>query len=238
MRVSVIVPAFNAAAFIGKALESIVLQTTRQLELIVVDDASTDNTLEVVRGFQCQVIRHSVNGGVAAARNTGLQAATGDLIAFLDADDEWLPGKLAAQLEVLEQHPKVDAVTGFVQRVHQQHSQPSLVFETFLPLLGTALIRKKVFDDIGVFNPNLRLGEDLDWFLRLRDSRALFIMLPQPVLLYQLHDTNITADQRAVNLSIMNVLQLRWQRHAGKPPPLFDLPIFENGQILVLEVVR
>jgi glycosyltransferase involved in cell wall biosynthesis len=233
MRVSVVVPAFNAAPWIARALESIIQQAHTDLEIIVVDDASTDDTIGVVAacGVSCTVLRGSVNRGVAAARNLGVRAATGEVIAFLDADDEWLEGKLAAQLDALEARPDLAVVTGFVRRVFVNASRPDGVIETFFPLLGAALMRRAVFERVGMFDEDLRLGEDLDWFLRLRDAHEGLVVLPRPVLLYRLHAHNITADSVAVKRSILEVLRLRLQRHEGTPPELPEVPILHTPHL-------
>ncbi|MCD6393437.1 MAG: glycosyltransferase family 2 protein, partial [Planctomycetes bacterium] len=100
--ISVVIPAFNAEEYIGRAIDSVLAQTRQPDEIIVVDDGSTDNTAEVIKPYSPKVhYIHQENGGASVARNTGIEAATGQWLAFLDADDEWLPEKLSMQIEHL-----------------------------------------------------------------------------------------------------------------------------------------
>ena len=111
--VSAVIPAYNAGKYVGRAIESVLAQTRKADEIIVVDDGSTDDTAEVVERFGDAVrfIRQE-NAGASFARNTGIEAATSDWIAFLDADDEWLPNKLKLQTEHLERNPNLVWTTG------------------------------------------------------------------------------------------------------------------------------
>jgi len=116
-RVSVVIPAYNSGRFIARAVESVLGQSRAAAEVIVVDDGSTDDTGEAVRryGERVRYVRQE-NGGASVARNTGVAAAEGEWIAFLDADDEWLPGKLAAQMDLLGRHPELRWATGNFER--------------------------------------------------------------------------------------------------------------------------
>lgn len=117
--VSVIMPAYNARPYIAEAMQSVLSQDYPNIELIVVDDGSVDGSAECAKMFgdRVKVIRQA-NAGVAAARNKGLDEAKGELIAFLDADDVWLPGKISAQVEYLRQHPETAVVYGTFLRWH------------------------------------------------------------------------------------------------------------------------
>src|SRR3989338_5449563 len=107
-RVSVIIPAYNAASFVGEAIESVLTQTVRPAEIIVVNDGSTDETEQALRPYRAALTYIAQpNRGVPAARNSGIQVATGDVLAFLDADDTWSADKLARQVEFLRRHPDV-----------------------------------------------------------------------------------------------------------------------------------
>ena len=135
MKISVVIPAYNAEQHIGRAIDSVLAQTRPADEIIVIDDGSTDATAEVIRSFGDRVtLIQQKNAGVSVARNTGIEAATGDWIAFLDADDEWLPEKLKRQAEHLSRNPDLRWTTGNYYRCHcdQQHrhipdmSEPSV----------------------------------------------------------------------------------------------------------------
>jgi glycosyltransferase involved in cell wall biosynthesis len=191
--VSCIVPVYNGEAFLWEALDSIFAQTYRNLDVIVVDDGSTDGSRDLVAGYPrpVQYIQQA-NSGPAAARNSGLRAARGELISFLDADDVWHPDKLRLQLELLEQHPELGACVTLIQnfwveslrdereafRGHQRE-QPIPGYSSV-----TLLARKSVFDAIGGFDTRLKHGDDTDWFLRA-DERGIAVGVVPELLVHR-----------------------------------------------------
>lgn len=184
--VSVVIPTYNRASLVTRAIHSVLNQTVAPREIIVVDDGSKDNTAEVIRAFGPPVRYVSqVNSGVAAARNTGVRHAQGDWVAFLDSDDDWLPHKLERQLELLDANPDVvwsccnfEYLIG--DRVKSSGLSPVMaqklgrggVIHFFDGLqnnlaIGTCgfLVRSKVLAEVGEFDPSLAAGEDRDiWF--------------------------------------------------------------------------
>ncbi len=134
--VSAVIPAYNAAKYVERAIESVLAQTRKADEIIVVDDGSTDNTADVVRQFGDKVkfIRQE-NAGASVARNTGIEAATSEWISFLDADDEWLPEKLKLQTEHLQRNPDLAWTTGNYIRCHCQATRET----TTLPGKGSQM---------------------------------------------------------------------------------------------------
>ena len=194
--VSVIIPAYNRAHVLRRAIRSVLSQTFTDYEIIIVDDASTDDTGAVARNFDgpLRMIRHEVNRGPAAARNTGINAAIGGYVAFLDSDDEWMPGKLARQIELLDTSAKSFGASCSGYTVI--HPEPGYSWERRLPVgekwtryllnngcdLGpgsTLVARRVVFDRIGMFDESLRRWEDWDWLLRYVADRELAIV-PEP----------------------------------------------------------
>lgn len=181
-RVSVVIPAFNHARFLPEALESVLEQTFRELEIFVVDDGSTDATPEVVGryGPPVRYVRQA-NAGPAAARNRGVQASNGEFVAFLDADDRWYPGKVAAQVAYLDAHPEAGVVfTKFL--VTDEGGRPlyayphtfrygSNAFEALLVWpygsMNTAMVRRSCLEKAGLFDEDLTGAEDWDLWLRL-----------------------------------------------------------------------
>jgi glycosyltransferase involved in cell wall biosynthesis len=200
MKISVIIPAYNAERYIAKAIESCLSQTYTPHEIMVIDDASTDGTAAVAESFPSpvRVIRLAENMGVAAARNRGVQASTGDWIAFLDADDYFLPEKLELQRRcALENEQAVLIYAGWrVISVEGVESLgrftppaallPMLRFRCNLPLL-CILLRRDAFDSVGGFDPYLRRCQDWDLWLRLaaRYSVESFAAVPEPLAVYQ-----------------------------------------------------
>ena len=201
--VSVIVPVFNGERFLRDAVASIRHQRHEPLEIIVVDDGSTDATGTVAASLGGEVrYIHQPNAGPPAARNTGLRAARGALVAFLDADDLWTDQKLAVQLGLLAREPAIDVVLGYTEIVYlpavpggdaPPPSQPAFLFS-----LGAALIRQSVFDRVGGFDETSRYCDDVDWFLRAKEA-GLSVRVHQDVVQhYRRHDGNLT-NQRALD---------------------------------------
>jgi glycosyltransferase involved in cell wall biosynthesis len=179
--VSVILPAFNRAWSLKRAIDSILSQTYANLETIVIDDGSTDETpsLLLSYGNRIRVIRQA-NQGVSAARNAGIRAASGDLIALLDSDDAWLPGKIKAQVDFFTTHPEAvvcqteeiwirNGVRVNPRRRHKKHR--GMIFQRSLPLClispSAVMLRRKVLDDVGLFDKQLPACEDYDLWLRI-----------------------------------------------------------------------
>lgn len=222
--VSVIMPAYNARPYIAEAINSVLEQDYPHVELIVIDDGSRDGTAECAESFgeRVKVIRQA-NAGVAAARNKGLAEARGELIAFLDADDVWLPGKLKAQVEYLHAHPETGVVYGVFSRWHAkpdgsfdpppspevsdpqnlliaEHSgwvYTKLLFDNIVHII-TAMVRREVVEKLTGFDQSLPTGEDYDFWLRMsRHFRA--DKLNRVLAYYRIHATSITKVPRAEN---------------------------------------
>ena len=182
-RVSIIVPVFNRAQTVGRAVASVMAQTFGDWELIIVDDGSDDDlaALAAFPDARLRVLRHERNRGAAAARNTGIGAARAPLVAFLDSDDEWLPAKLARQVDAMERAgPRLGALcTGFrLRRTRTGHSEdrypraargwPAQLLDGCFVSPGTTLLaRRECFDRVGLLDESLARFEDWDWLLRL-----------------------------------------------------------------------
>lgn len=181
--VSVIIPTYNRAALLREAIESVLAVDRRgfELEVIVVDDGSTDETSDVVAALPVTYLRTTGNEGASAARNRGLRAARGEYIAFLDDDDVWLPNNIAPQLAILHDHPEYAAAHAQViltDPTRKPFGEPvpagplvsGWIFEELLsywPQLAAVVVRATVVREIGLFDPNLRSEEEWDWLLRI-----------------------------------------------------------------------
>lgn len=197
--ISCIVPVYNGARYIAQAIDSILGQTYAPLEVIVVDDGSSDNTREVVAGFGSRVAcLYQENAGPAAARNRGLAAARGEFIAFLDADDLWHAEKLQRQSALLAQRRELDYCVAHVQNFWEPgmeaESRQFRDHRRSRPLPGystqTLLSRRSLFDAIGSFNPDLGHSDDTDWFLRANEYGARGTLLPDVLTFRRLHPHN------------------------------------------------
>ena len=182
--VSVIIPTYNRAHLITRAIRSVLDQTYRDFELIVVDDGSTDNTVEIVNGFndpRIKYIRHDKNRGAAAARNTGIKAARGSYIAFQDSDDEWLPDKLEKQLQAFKNaSPEVGVVyTGICRLINNKKvyfestdkkGKEENLYRSILKnsvYIQSAVVRKECFAKAGMFDEELPTWEDRELLFRV-----------------------------------------------------------------------
>jgi glycosyltransferase involved in cell wall biosynthesis len=201
MFISVLVAVRNGERFLAEALQSISEQAISNLEVIVVDGGSTDRSVAVAQALPGISLINQQGEGLAAARNQGVQAARGELIAFLDADDVWARDKLQIQVAYLKAHPQCQIVIGHMIRFLQAGcSLPPAYKGTWLnrPTLaytpGGTLVRRSVFSQVGGFNPAFGVGCDSDWFVRVRDLRAQTTVVPQVGLYKRVHEGNLSRD--------------------------------------------
>ena len=194
--VSVIIPVFNGEHTIKRALDSVFNQTFSDFEIIVVDDASTDRTVELVAQYgsdRLTVIRSAENRGAGAARNRGIEAARGRWIAFLDSDDAWKPEKLARQIELLKQSDQsaTACATGYqIEKkgrslvinlnLTPERFRQDILFGCTISPGSTLLLERYVFDEIGGFDESFRRLEDWDWLLRFSEHHDM-VFVPEPL---------------------------------------------------------
>ena len=225
-------PAYNAGAFLADALGCIQEQGYDSVEVIVVDDGSTDDSTDIVSSFGRQFARvRQRNQGAAAARNHGLRLAKGNVIAFLDADDLWPPETLKLLATYLDRHPETEVVLGRVQYMRRAASaNGKWVFERFADPclsfnLGAGLYRRNVFDDIGQFDESLRISDDTDWFMRARERGIVLSFLNEVTLFYRRHDANMTLARDATHAELARALKqsLDRRRRSGKAESLKQL---------------
>ena len=242
LHVSVIIPVFNGETFLPDAVASVLAQEDPDLEIIIVDDGSTDRTEEIVRRFVGNIrYLRQANQGPAAARNRGLEVAQGNVIAFLDADDLWPHDKLKLQLGYLTDDPLMEMVTGYVQMLRLSESSPDgPAFEDSADSnlsvnLGASVFRKSAFDRVGLFDEGMRYSEDVDWFMRARESGIRMIVIEEVTLYYRLHNQNMTLQKNPVELNVLRALKKSLDRRRGNGGPaaslprLLDSPVLESG---------
>jgi glycosyltransferase involved in cell wall biosynthesis len=197
--VSVIIPVYNCEKYLAEAIESVLAQAHRPIEIIVVDDGSSDRSAEVARSFP-EIIRYYYqrNSGSGVARNTGVQKAQGSLLAFLDADDLWVKERLSLQMPTLEADPAPDMVFGHVSQFFSPDLDQAMRKKVACPdgkmpgyHVGTLLIRRETFLHVGLFNPALQCGEFLDWSFRAKERGLKELLLPDVLMKRRIHASNM-----------------------------------------------
>jgi glycosyltransferase involved in cell wall biosynthesis len=196
--VSVIMPCYNGERYLAEAIESALQQTYRPIEVIVVDDGSTDRSRDVAEGFGDRIRRADrAHSGIAGARNHGVALAGGEYLAFLDADDLWSRDKLERQVAVCEADPTVGIVIGdteqFVSPELEEQVRARLRFaagSAAARMPGAVLIRRAEFDRVGSFRTELASGEFMDWFLRADALRVKSASIPGVVYRRRIHGAN------------------------------------------------
>ncbi len=198
-RVSVIVPFFNAERYLAQCLDSVLAQTRPPVEVLAMDDGSTDRSGEIARTYGERVQYHfHENAGPGATRNRGIQLARGDFVAFLDADDLWMPDKIERQLRAFAREPELDLVFGHMEQFHSEDLSPEdarrLVCDRTpqaSTLISCLLARRSVFERVGLLDPRTRT-DFVDWYLRACEGGVRTTILPEVVARRRLHLSNLS----------------------------------------------
>jgi glycosyltransferase involved in cell wall biosynthesis len=205
-KISVIIPAYNQADYLGESIQSVLHQDYKDFEIVVVDDGSTDNTAQVVREFSDPRVGYvyQENRGLAGARNTGIRNSCGQYLSFLDSDDLFLPENLSLLVTELENNPDVGFVSGQVIPVDENGKPVGKIFENHLPSdpsflllgnpvqVGCMMLRRSHQEKVGYFDESLRSYEDWDMWLRLARAGCKMRWLPRPVSEYRFHTGQMT----------------------------------------------
>jgi len=224
--VSVIIPVFNCSRYLAAAVESVLRQSFRSFEVIVVDDGSTDGSGQSARAFGDKVRYYQQpHSGVSAARNYGIGLSDGGYIAFLDADDLWPADKLSLQMSYLLEHEETGYVTAKVRHfLEPGFPLPSGFREQLLtsdsdgPLLGTLVARKSLFEAVGGFDTRLAVSEDVDWFSRVLDMNIPRGLIESVLLRKRVHGDNVSLSHRSNNQELL--LALRNSIRRKQTPPV------------------
>lgn len=231
--VSIVIPTYNAAAYIGAAVDSVLAQSFKDVEVIVVDDGSTDDTPAVMSkyGPPVRCLRQE-NSGVAAARNRGIEESTGRYVAFLDADDTWLPDKLERQVAALALDKRcrasytahvvctetLEPIT--VQRSVQRASsiEDLLLAGNIIGSICTVICERSLFSVVGGFDPSLSQCADWDMWVRLATVTE-FLHVDEPLATYRQHASNMSRNARLLERDSVRVLEKGFVL-PGIPPSL------------------
>lgn len=214
MNASVIIVVQNGERYLDRAIESAIEQTHPPDRIIVVDGCSTDNTAQIAKSYSEVCYLQQQGKGLANARNTGIDTATGELLAFLDADDYWSRDKLAIQLESFIQNPAIQYSYANVKLFLEpgcelRHGFDRQQFDRAQigRTPGTLVARKSLFDRIGKFNPNFTIGCDVEWFTRAKDYQIAAAFVPQVLLYKRVHDTNLSSNVKTNREELLTVIK-------------------------------
>jgi glycosyltransferase involved in cell wall biosynthesis len=221
--ISVVIAVFEGERFLAEAVESVLAQTLAPDEVIVVDDGSSDRSAAVAASFGAPVrLIRTAHRGVSAARNTGVAESTGGLIGFLDADDMMKPDRLERQAAVLAERAELDLVLGRGEVIAEKGVElPELITATRAPIAAdrepyyamTLLARRRAFDLVGPFDPELRLAEDGDWLMRAFDAGLAYDVMEEPLTVRRFHGANASYDTAGARRANFEILRRRATRH-------------------------
>jgi len=212
--ISVVIPVHNGERYLAESIQSVLDQAHPALELLVIDNGSTDGTAEVARRVPSIHYAHLADKGLSKALNHGLERCRGEFLAFLDADDLWPPGRLAVQLGAFARDPAVEVVFGHVEQFISPELDDSVkarlrIRDRFLPgrYRGSMLIRSESFWRVGPFDASMDYAEFIDWYMRAVDHGIREVMLPDVVTRRRIHGANLGYTDRNSRIEYARVLK-------------------------------
>lgn len=243
-KVSVIIPVYNGEIFLEEAIKSVLNQEYDNLECIVVDDGSIDDSADIAKKFGQVVYLHQNNAGVAAARNRAVQKASGEYLAFLDADDIWDLKKLAIQISYMEEN--LDIGYSFTKyslflaegmrelpawiRTRQYEQEMT----AYIP--SALVVRKSVFEAVGNFDENYQVGEDSDWFFRARDAGVKLGIIDKTLLYKRVHPQCLTSQTELCRKNMLKIVKASLQRTRSADSVSVIVPVY-NGEKYLREAL-
>jgi glycosyltransferase involved in cell wall biosynthesis len=217
--VSSILTAYNGESFLAESIASAVSRSYRPMEIIVVDDRSTDGTAEVVQSFEGVRYIHQKNQGLAAAMNVGIQAAMGGFLAFLDMDDLWTPNKLELQVGYLMEHPSGDYLIAKTRKflepgvkLPSRMTRDLALTEAVILNPGTLVARREVFKAAGMFDRSYAHAADFDWFIRAKEAGLRMAICPEVLLHRRIHGSNLSLRTQAKTSKFMRAVRASVKR--------------------------
>jgi len=221
--ISVIIPVYNCERYLAQAIDSALEQTYSPLEIIVVDDGSTDGSAKIAQAYNMVRYFWQENGGISAGRNRGIDAASGDFVAFLDSDDLWTSDKLMRQIEAFSEAPELDIVFGWVQQFISPDIDDAMKSQLFCPPdpmagyhAGAMLVRREALLRVGKFETQYRTGEFLDWYKRAQEAQLQMQLIDGVVMKRRMHGNNYMIRQREAVTDYARVLKAALDRKRGQ----------------------
>lgn len=225
-RVSVLIPCYNAGKYLGAALDSVLAQTCQDFEIIVVDDGSQDDSAAVAARYSRVRYFYHAHSGISVTRNLAISKAQGDFVAFLDADDLWVPEKLEKQVAYLDSHPDCQLVFTLVSNFYDgapeemSPRQAQLLKAKVDNCLPSCCIRRELFEKHGSFREDYAYGEDTFWTTKLWAAGVnMKHCIQEELYLRRIHDSNISLSHRSVaqkDIMALTAAALRQAKREGK----------------------
>lgn len=215
--ISIVIPVYNGEAFLGETIESTLAQAYRPIQVIVVDDGSTDSSFEIASSFEHVSVISQRQSGPSAARNRGLRMVEGDLVTFIDADDQMTETGLVAQYDRLISDERLECVLGFAStKLEPGTAQPAWLnvpagHDAVVPF-PSALFRTATLRGVGGFDESLKVGEWFELFTRLRERPFDLSVVPSEVILKRVHSANLSHQQQAMQANMFVSLKKRVDR--------------------------
>jgi glycosyltransferase involved in cell wall biosynthesis len=231
--VSVVIPAFNSERYLGEAIESALSQTYAPVETIVVDDGSSDGSVEIASGYAGITLIEQENSGPSAARNRGFAASRGEFVAFHDSDDLMTPDKLAVQVGHMLENPAVGCVLAEQELIVEEGAElpfwvegtkvktvmpprpPELEEEPLVHPM-TMVVRREIFEQVGGFDESMRAAEDFDWMLRAAEEEIEIARLSEVLLRRRVHPDSLTQNAVASRAGLFRAFKARIERHRAR----------------------
>jgi glycosyltransferase involved in cell wall biosynthesis len=223
--VSVIIPVYNREAYLAQAIESVLAQNYQSLDIVVIDDGSTDASGKVAQTYASHIrYQFQANAGIGGALKKGVELAVGDFLSFLDSDDFWVEDKLSQQMDFLIKHPDTDAVFSQIEQFYSQDITPAVrdkyrfaqnIINAYCA--DTILIRRESFFRVGNFKADFKSGAFMEWFTRAKDIGLNFQIIPAILAKRRIHNTNFGIQNRATQYQdYTRILKAALDRHRSK----------------------
>ncbi|MFM6199654.1 MAG: glycosyltransferase family 2 protein, partial [Dolichospermum sp.] len=220
--ISVIIPCYNRERYLAEAIESVLDQTYPHIELIVIDDGSSDRSGEIAQSYPL-IYHYQTNGGIGAARNAGIALANGKFLAFLDSDDIWVKDKLAKQMAIFDTNLDIEAVFGYAQNFYSPELDENFRNRIRCPeqpiaahLSSAMLINRSAFLRVGNFDTNLKIGPDVSWYILAMEHQLQQITIPDVVYYRRLHESNSGIKERQYANERMHLIKAKLDRQRAE----------------------
>ena len=229
--ISIIITVYNCELYLAEAVESVLAQTYRPIEIIVVDDGSTDGSAKVAQDFGPSVgYFHQSNSGAGAARNCGVALSKGDFLAFFDADDIWAVEKLSLQMAVFQDNPGVDFVFGHVRQFISPELAEDIKSRLHCPhrevpgyYASSMLVKRESFSRVGPFETEWRVGEFINWYIKAKEIGLISFLIPEVVTKRRLHANNMSTRERDSKIDYVRILKASLDRRRASGKTVRDL---------------